>query len=67
MRLPQYIISYRNWEEVWRITSRVSEAQSLEIGCWHGDIFATWKSSLKDLSFIEDKDESEEHDEDMRF
>ena len=43
------------------------EPQSLEIDCWYGDIFATWKSSLKESSFTEEEYEFKEYDEDQRF
>ena len=41
--------------------------KSLSSDCWHGNIYATWKSSLKDSISIKEEEESEEHDEDLRF
>ena len=44
-----------------------SNLKASSTDCKHGDIFATWNSSLKDSSSIEEDDEFEEHDEDLRF
>ena len=56
----------KKWEEVWRITSQVFEAR-VQWRKRYRDIFVTWKSSLKNSSSIEEEDEFEEPDEDLRF
>ena len=76
MSLPHYTVSQQELERIfennisslWGSSSvKKSSLKASSFDCKHGDIFATWNSSLKDSSSIEEDDEFEEHDEDLRF